>query len=89
MTTTHRDRSPWMDEELDLYRETVRRFVAEWIVPHQQRFARQQHVDRADEEQQPVRCRSQQGGRQPGRGIGIVQHLVHAAQSRAPGVTTP
>lgn len=39
-------RSPWMDADLDMYRETVRRFVAEAITPHQERFARQQHVDR-------------------------------------------
>lgn len=47
MNTSASHRSPWMDADLDLYRETVRRFVAEEIAPHQQRFARQQHVDRA------------------------------------------
>lgn len=45
-TTTAR-RSPWMDADLDMYRDAVRRFIDEEIVPHQDRFARQQHVDRA------------------------------------------
>ncbi|MFT4099979.1 MAG: acyl-CoA dehydrogenase family protein [Burkholderiaceae bacterium] len=36
----------WRDAELDLYRETVRRFIAEMITPHRERFERQQHVDR-------------------------------------------
>lgn len=40
-------RSPWMDAELETYRDVVRRFVSEEIEPHQDRFARQQHVDRA------------------------------------------
>lgn len=40
-------RSPWMDADLQLYRDTVRRFVTEEIAAHQARFARQQHVDRA------------------------------------------
>jgi len=47
MVTNAPYRSPWMDADLDLYRDTVRRFVAEEITPHQERFARQQHVDRA------------------------------------------
>jgi len=36
-----------MDSYLDLYRDTVRHFVAEELTPHQKRFAQQQHVDRA------------------------------------------
>jgi len=36
-----------MDADLDMYRDAVRRFIDEEIVPHQDRFARQQHVDRA------------------------------------------
>jgi acyl-CoA dehydrogenase len=39
-------RSPWMDEELDLFREAARRFVANEIVPHDARFREQHHVDR-------------------------------------------
>lgn len=39
-------RSPWMDADLEMYRETVRRFVAEEVAPNQERWARQQHVDR-------------------------------------------
>ena len=39
-------RSPWMDGDLDLFRDTARRFVAEEITPHLERFAKQQHVDR-------------------------------------------
>src|SRR5512139_2067800 len=39
-------RSPWLDEELDLYREAVRRFVENEIVPHDARWREQHHVDR-------------------------------------------
>jgi len=39
--------SPWMTPELETFRDTVRRFVASEIVPHQQRWREQQHVDRA------------------------------------------
>jgi long-chain-acyl-CoA dehydrogenase len=39
-------RSPWMDEELDLFREAVSRFVDSEIVPHDARFREQHHVDR-------------------------------------------
>lgn len=46
MSQQHGHRSSWMDADLDMYRETVRRFVAEEITPHQERFAEQQHVDR-------------------------------------------
>jgi acyl-CoA dehydrogenase len=39
--------SPWMDAELEGFRDAVRRFVDGEIVPHQQRWREQQHVDRA------------------------------------------
>jgi acyl-CoA dehydrogenase len=39
-------RSPWMDEELDLFREAARRFVENEIVPNDARFREQHHVDR-------------------------------------------
>ena len=45
MTTTEY-RSPWLDADLELYRETARRFVAQEITAHQKRFDQQQHVDR-------------------------------------------
>ncbi|MDL2354901.1 MAG: acyl-CoA dehydrogenase family protein [Pseudomonadota bacterium] len=38
--------SPWMDAELEGFRDAVRRFVDSEITPHQQRFKEQQHVDR-------------------------------------------
>lgn len=39
-------RSPWMDEELDLFREAARRFVASEIEPHDARYREQHRVDR-------------------------------------------
>ena len=39
--------SPWMDAELEAFRDTVRRFVAAEVTPHQARWREQQHVDRA------------------------------------------
>ena len=39
-------RSPWMDDELDLFRDAARRFVESEILPHDARFREQQHVDR-------------------------------------------
>jgi len=39
--------SPWMTPELETFRASVRRFVASEIVPHQQRWREQQHVDSA------------------------------------------
>ncbi|HEY1058397.1 MAG TPA: acyl-CoA dehydrogenase family protein [Limnobacter sp.] len=36
----------WMNSDLELYRANVRRFVEAEIVPHQKRWAEQQHVDR-------------------------------------------
>jgi acyl-CoA dehydrogenase len=38
--------SPWMDAELEGFRDAVRRFAEHEIVPHQQRWREQQHVDR-------------------------------------------
>ena len=38
--------SPWMDAELEGFRDAVRRFVDHEIAPHQQRWREQQHVDR-------------------------------------------
>ena len=38
--------SPWMDADLALYRESVRRFIKVEVVPHQQKWRKQQHVDR-------------------------------------------
>jgi acyl-CoA dehydrogenase len=39
-------RSPWMNEELEGFRDAVRRFVAAEITPHEERWRKQQHVDR-------------------------------------------
>jgi acyl-CoA dehydrogenase len=39
--------SPWMNPELEGFRDAVRRFVGSEVAPHQQRFRDQQHVDRA------------------------------------------
>jgi acyl-CoA dehydrogenase len=39
--------SPWMDAELEGFRDAVRRFVDHEVLPHQQRWREQQHVDRA------------------------------------------
>ncbi|WP_426174436.1 acyl-CoA dehydrogenase family protein [Massilia sp. TWR1-2-2] len=39
--------SPWMNPELEGFRDAVRRFVDSEVAPHQQRFRDQQHVDRA------------------------------------------
>jgi acyl-CoA dehydrogenase len=39
-------RSPWLDEELDMFREAVRRFVENEIVPNDARWREQHHVDR-------------------------------------------
>lgn len=39
-------RSPWMDDELEMFRETARRFVENEVVPHDARWREQHHVDR-------------------------------------------
>lgn len=41
------ERSPWMDDELELLREQVARFLAREFVPHGERWSQQGHVDRA------------------------------------------
>ncbi|WP_229457919.1 acyl-CoA dehydrogenase family protein [Massilia glaciei] len=38
--------SPWMDAELEGLRDATRRFVASEVTPHQERWRKQQHVDR-------------------------------------------
>jgi acyl-CoA dehydrogenase len=38
---------PWQDEELRLFRESVSRFVAEEMLPHDERWRSEQRVDRA------------------------------------------
>jgi acyl-CoA dehydrogenase len=40
-------RSAWLDDELDMFRDAVRRFVQSEIVPHDPRWREQHHVDRA------------------------------------------
>jgi acyl-CoA dehydrogenase len=39
-------RSPWLDDELELYRDAARRFVDTEIVPNDERWREQHHVDR-------------------------------------------
>jgi acyl-CoA dehydrogenase len=39
--------SPWMNAELEAFRDAVRRFVDDEVTPHQERWRAQQHVDRA------------------------------------------
>jgi len=39
-------RSPWIDDELELYRDAARRFVDTEIVPNDERWREQHHVDR-------------------------------------------
>lgn len=39
-------RSPWMNAELEVFRDNVRRFFATEVVPHQERWYKQHHVDR-------------------------------------------
>ncbi|WP_229483222.1 acyl-CoA dehydrogenase family protein [Massilia horti] len=39
-------RSPWMTPELETFRDAVHRFVAHEVTPHQDRWRKQQHVDR-------------------------------------------
>ncbi|MGH8807090.1 MAG: acyl-CoA dehydrogenase family protein [Noviherbaspirillum sp.] len=38
--------SPWMNPELEGFRDAVRRFVEAEMAPHQERWRKQQHVDR-------------------------------------------
>lgn len=39
-------RSPWLDDELDLFRDAAKRFIEQEIVPHDDRWREQHHVDR-------------------------------------------
>ena len=39
-------RSPWMDDDLELFRDAARRFVENEIVPNDARWREQHHVDR-------------------------------------------
>lgn len=39
-------RSPWMTEELDVFRKSVRQFLQQEFVPHDERWRAQHHVDR-------------------------------------------
>ncbi|MCY1332561.1 Acyl-CoA dehydrogenase [compost metagenome] len=38
--------SPWITEDLAIFQESVRRFVAEELVPNEERWCKQHHVDR-------------------------------------------
>ncbi|HEX7647306.1 MAG TPA: acyl-CoA dehydrogenase family protein [Noviherbaspirillum sp.] len=38
--------SPWMNPELESFRDAVRRFLEAEVVPHRERWNKQQHVDR-------------------------------------------
>ena len=40
-------RSPWMDDELEMFRDAARRFVEQEIVPNDDRWRGQHHVDRS------------------------------------------
>lgn len=40
-------RSPWMTEELDAFRQSVRKFFEREVAPHVERWEQQQYVDRA------------------------------------------
>ena len=44
--TVNAYRSPWMDEELDLFRDAARRFVESEVAPNDARWREQKHVDR-------------------------------------------
>jgi len=39
-------RSPWLDDELDMFRDAARRFIEAEIVPNDARWREQHHVDR-------------------------------------------
>ena len=44
--TVNAYRSPWMDEELELFRDAARRFVENEVAPNDARWREQKHVDR-------------------------------------------
>ena len=37
---------PWMDDDLEVFRDTVVRFIESEMVPHDARWREQHHVDR-------------------------------------------
>ena len=41
------DQAPWMNEELALFRDNVRKFIAAEITPFEEEWDAQQFVDRA------------------------------------------
>jgi acyl-CoA dehydrogenase len=47
MDTMTFNQSPWMDEELTLFRDNVRKFIATEITPFEEHWDAQQHVERA------------------------------------------
>ena len=40
-------RSPWLTEELDIYRDSVRKFIEQEFVPQDEQWQKQQYVDRS------------------------------------------
>ncbi|MDN7143968.1 acyl-CoA dehydrogenase family protein [Pseudomonas sp. JQ170] len=38
--------SPWITDELVIFQDSIRRFIANELTPHEERWAKQQHVDR-------------------------------------------
>lgn len=38
--------SPWMNEELEIFRDAARKFIASELAPHEERWRKQQHVER-------------------------------------------
>lgn len=46
-------KSSWMDDELGIFRSSVRRFVREEFVPHEKRWREQHHIDRDAQFPQP------------------------------------
>ena len=40
-------RSPWMDDELEVFRDAARRFVEQGVVPNDDGGRAQDHVDRS------------------------------------------
>jgi len=47
MSTTSTYRSPWITPELETFRDMVRRFAASELVPHEEHWRKQQHVDKS------------------------------------------
>lgn len=38
--------SPWISDDLVIFQDSIRRFIANELTPHEERWAKQQHVDR-------------------------------------------